>query len=149
MRLVLDGLDQEALVRVTWQDRRTGLTTLAPPPFGVEQESPFGFGSRMAFVAVFDQDGTDFGFKPVVGLLGLHGLRVDRSDHGSQEQDGSAVGKKQRKTPSIAISSRGFIGHRGFRVFECIEQASELDLDIVPLSTTLFSSRAREFRGKK
>jgi len=149
MRLVLDGLDQEALVRVTWQDRRTGLTTLAPPPFGVEQESPFGFGSRMAFVAVFDQDGTDFGFKPVVGLLGLHGLSVDRSDHGSQEQDGSAVGKKQRKTPSIAISSRGFMDHRGFRVFECIEQASELNLDIVPLFMTVFSSRAREFRGKK
>ena len=79
----------------------------------------------MAFVAVFDQDGTDFGFKPVVGLLGLHGPGVDQSDHSSQEQDGSAVGKKQRKTPSIAISSRGFIDHRGFREFECIEQDSD------------------------
>jgi hypothetical protein len=41
------------------------------------------------------------------------------------------------------------MGHRGFRVFECIEQASELNLDIVPLFMIVFSSRAREFRSKK
>ena len=35
------------------------------------------------------------------------------------------MGKKQCKTPSITISSRGFMDHRGFRVFECIELVND------------------------
>lgn len=69
--------------RCRWDLGAVGLTTLAPSLFGVEQQSPFGFGPRVAIVAVFDQDGADFGFKPVVGLLGLRDPGVDRSDHGS------------------------------------------------------------------
>ena len=71
--------------------RIVGVVEWSTPKFGGPDEE-WGFsGIWGSFLDPFDQDGTDFGFKPVVGLLGLRDPGVDRSDHGSSGIPGFRV----------------------------------------------------------
>ena len=63
--LLAQGLQQEALGNLTWDDRRSGVAADANPVLGVQKQTPFLFAAvgrfnGVAFIAVCDEDRADF-----------------------------------------------------------------------------------------